>query len=67
MEFAHNARSHSAMGLSPFMVWYGYQPKFIPLINFATAIPAVEEHLQMLDQVRNEVTAALRVAADTMK
>ena len=67
MEFAHNAHSHSATGLSPFMVWYGYQPEFIPPVNFATTIPAVKERLQMLDQVRNEVTAALRVAANTMK
>ena len=67
MEFAHNARSHSATRLSPFKIWYGYQPEFIPPVNFATTIPAVEERLQMLDQVRNKVTAALRVAADSMK
>ena len=30
-------------------------------------IPTVEERLQTLDQIRNEVTAALRVAADVMK
>ena len=59
MEFAHNACSHSATGLSSFKIWYGYQPEFIPPVNFATAIPAVEEHLQMLDQVQNKVTAAL--------
>ena len=67
MEFAHNARAHSATNLSPFMVWYGYQPEFLPPLNFATNIPTVEEHLQSLDQIRNEVTAALRVAADVMK
>ena len=45
MEFAHNARAHSATNHSPFKVWYGYQPEFIPPVNFATTIPTVEEHL----------------------
>jgi transposase InsO family protein len=67
MEFAHNARTHSATGHSPFQVWYGYQPDFIPPLNFATTIPTVEDRLRSLDQIRNEVTAALKVAAETMK
>ena len=67
MEFAHNARQHSATGKSPFEVWYGYQPEFIPPINFATNIPTVEERLRALEQIRIEVTAALNVAAEVMK
>jgi hypothetical protein len=67
MEFAHNARSHSATNRSPFEVWYGYQPEFIPPLNFATTIPTVEDRLRSMDQVRNEVAAALKVAAETMK
>ena len=67
MEFAHNARSHSATGQSPFKVWYGFQPEFMPPVNFATTIPTVEDRLRTLDQIRSEVTAALKVAAEVMK
>ena len=67
MEFAHNARTHSATSHSPFKVWYGYQPEFIPLLNFATTIPTVEERLKTIDCIWNKVTAALKVTAETMK
>ena len=67
MEFTHNARVHSATGHSPFEVWYGYQPEFIPPLNFATTIPTVEERLESMDRIWKEVTAALKTAAETMK
>src|ERR1700679_3293662 len=66
-EFAHNVRAHSATGQSPFQVWYGYQPEFIPPLSFATQIPTVEIPLKVLEQIRREVSAALQVASEVMK
>jgi len=66
-EFAHNVRKHSATGQSPFQVWYGFQPEFIPPVNFATHLPVVEDRLKVLDQIRHEVSAALQVATEVMK
>jgi hypothetical protein len=66
-EFAHNVRTHSATGQSPFFVWYGFQLEFIPPINFATHLPAVEDCLKALEQMRREVSTALQLAAEVMK
>ena len=60
-------RQHSATGKSPFEVWYDFQPTSLPPVNFATTIPTVEEQQQTLEQIRKEVTAALKVAAEVMK
>ena len=67
MEFAHNARSHSATGISPFQAWYGYQLQFIPFVKFTTVNPTVEEQLHLLEQICSKVTASLQVAAEIMK
>ena len=66
-EFAHNVRAHAATGRSPFQVWYGFQPEFLPPIDFSSQLPSVEERLKSLEQIRADVTAALNVAAEVMK
>ena len=48
-KFTHNVWAHSATGHSPFQVWYGFQPEFIPPVNFASQLPTVEERLKALD------------------
>ena len=35
-EFAHNIRAHSATGLLPFKIWYGFQPKFLPPLTLTS-------------------------------
>src|SRR6266436_2690941 len=67
MEFAHNTRSHSATGKSPFMIWYSYHPRFTPPLQFVTNNPTVEERLVQLNRLRSEVTASLKLAAEVMK
>jgi hypothetical protein len=66
-EFAHNIRSHSATGHSPFKIWYGFQPKFLPPTFLASQNPTVEERLRTLDQLRTEVSSALNMATEIMK
>jgi transposase InsO family protein len=66
-EFAHNIRSHSATGHSPFEIWYGFQPEFLPPVTLTSQIPTVEERLKVLNQLRSDVSAALAVASEIMK
>jgi len=67
MEFAHNTWSHSATGKSPFIIWYGYHPRFTPPLQFVTNNPTIEEHLVQLNRLQSEVTASLKLAAEVMK
>jgi hypothetical protein len=66
-EFAHNIRSHSATGHSPFKIWYGFQPEFLPPTFLSSQNPTVEERLKTLNQLRTEVSSALNMATEIMK
>jgi hypothetical protein len=66
-EFAHNIRSHSTTGHSPFKIWYGFQPEFLPPTFLSSQNPTVEERLRTFDQLWTEVSLALNMATKIMK
>jgi len=67
IEFAHNARPHHSTHRSPFEVWYGFQPTFKPPLQLQTRLQSVDDHIQYLEQIHKEVTAALMIAAKEMQ
>jgi len=60
-EFAINSRTHSAIGMSPFELVYGYLPLFNIPVGQRTGIPEVEEHLDILREVRRDAGSALHL------
>jgi hypothetical protein len=67
IEFAHNARPHRSTQKSPFEVWYGFNPTFKPPLQLQTRPQSMDEHIQYLEQIHKEVTAALHLATKEMK
>jgi len=63
IEFTHNAQPHHSTHRSPFEVWYGFQPTFKPPLQLQTRLQSVDEHIQYLEQICKEVTAALMIVA----
>ncbi len=61
-EFAHNSRSHSTTSQSPFMVLMGYHPKSIPSVLTPSSLPAVQNRLDHMSQLREDVQAAQLIA-----
>lgn len=66
-EFALNNRVHSATDKSPFFLLYGYHPTSIERSNPMPLMPAVDNRLTMLEEVRADTQAALQLAAERMK
>jgi len=67
IEFAHNAQPHRSTHKSPFKVWYGFQPIFKPPLQLQTRLQSMDNHIQYLEQIRKEVTAALIIVAKEMQ
>jgi chromodomain-containing protein len=66
-EICHNIRIHSATGTSPFGLLHGYEARFYPSINPTSNIPAVEDRLKLLKELREEVKSSLERAAQIMR
>ncbi|PIL32326.1 hypothetical protein GSI_05572 [Ganoderma sinense ZZ0214-1] len=66
-EFVLNSRVHTAHGMTPFEILYGYQPDFTIPMGPPTKFPALNERLQTLRDVRKEADAALRMEKARMK
>jgi len=67
IEFTHNAQPHRSTQKSPFEVWYGFHPTFKPPLQLQTRLQSVDEHVQYLEQIHKEVTAAPHIAAWEMR
>ena len=67
IEFSINGQQHSATGHSPFFLMYGYEPSYGLDSNPKSVAPAADERLTQMKKDRDDVIAALLIAADRMK
>ena len=65
-EFAFNLHKHLSMGYSLFYLMYGFEPQF-HILMLPTLVPSADERREELQQAREDVTAALTLAAEQMK
>ncbi|KAJ8482435.1 hypothetical protein ONZ51_g5342 [Trametes cubensis] len=65
-EFAHNQRTHSVTGKSPFELLYGLQPEAAGTVRTTPKHPSMEQRLQSLQEARENTIAAHTQAAAAM-
>ena len=65
-EIAHNNRTHSARGVSPFYLMMGYEPTLIPTTYPKTGKVSIQQHLIALQKARDEALAAHELARQVM-
>jgi hypothetical protein len=66
-EFVINSRTAAAHGSSPFEVTYGYLPHFNIPIGTRTGVTDIDERIQLLEDVRKDVDAALQTTKRLQK
>ena len=63
VEYAHNALSSSATGMSPFMACYGYQPPLFSEQESEASVPSVGAHIRRVKEVWRRARSALSASA----
>jgi hypothetical protein len=66
LEFSHNSRTSEATKHTPFQIMMGFHPRAYPAIVPPSNVPAAQEHLESLAQIRAEVLAALELSRQRM-
>ena len=66
-EFVINSRTHSALGMSPFELTYGYLPLFNIPIGRRSGMPGVDDRIQIMREARQDAGAALHLGKQKQK
>ena len=66
-KFVINSRTHSALGISPFELTYGYLPLFNIPVGQQSGIPGVDNQIQIMKEAQQNAGAALHLGKKRQK